>query len=200
VTTVYLVRHAEKASDPDILTGRSRGIHLSERGKGQAERLGAWFSLRPVDAIWCSPMERARETAEEIARTTNRVVQISEAITEFDFGGWTGRRVSELEDNPQWRRFNEFRSATRIPGGELIAEVQVRVVKEILHLAAEVPNGSVVLVSHGDPIRAALGYFLQSPLDAMNRIEVSVASISMLALHDDTVRVLRINHEPDAES
>jgi broad specificity phosphatase PhoE len=200
VTTVYLVRHAEKASDPDILTGRSSGIHLSERGGRQAERLGQWFGSLPVQGVWSSPMERARETAEQIASTAKLSVEISEALTELHFGGWTGRGLSELERDPQWRRFNQFRSVTRIPGGELIGEVQMRVVTEIIRIAGEVPNGCVVLVSHGDPIRAALGYFLGAPLDAMNRIEVSVASVSIVALDQDSVQVLRINDELDRQS
>jgi broad specificity phosphatase PhoE len=69
-------------------------------------------------------------------------------------------------------------------------------VGEMLKLRTEFPNRAVAIVSHGDPIRAALNYFFGSPLDLFHRIEISIGSISVVTLSEREVRILRLNEVP----
>jgi probable phosphoglycerate mutase len=109
------------------LWGRTPGVCLNEKGRLEAQRLAERFRGVTIDAIYSSPLERALETAETVARTMNLEVNKSPAFDEVDFGEWTGRSFDILSSDERWRRFNSVRSATRIPGGESFLEVQTRV-------------------------------------------------------------------------
>lgn len=195
MTTFYLIRHGEKACDPDLLTGRATGVALSEEGRRQAARLATRLAPAGLRCVLSSPLERAQETAEPIAQATGLPVEISAALDEMNFGEWTGRRCAELEGDRTWERFNRFRSGTRIPGGETMVEVQARFVGEMLRWRDAVGVGAVAMVSHGDPIRAALIYFAGGMLDAWERFEISPASITTIVLGKDGVRIAGVNDE-----
>jgi probable phosphoglycerate mutase len=195
VTTFYLIRHAEKACDPDLLTGRAVGVALSEEGRRQAERIARRFAGVRLSRVLSSPLQRAQETAEPIARAAGLPVEISAALDEMNFGEWTGRRCAELAGNARWAQFNRFRSGTRIPGGETMLEVQARLVGEMLRLRDAVDGGAVALVSHGDPIRAAVVYFAGAILDAWERFEISPASVTTIVLGAEGVRITGLNDE-----
>ncbi len=192
MTLVYLVRHADHDFVGRGLAGRM-GTPLNEDGRVQAERLGRWFARERVSAVWASPLPRTQQTAQPIARDLGLTVRTADPLVEVDFGAWTGRDFAELQDDPEWRHWNAARSLARAPGGECMAEVQARMVGFINRLVADDPSGSHVLVGHGDPIRVALAYYLGVPTDLFLRIEVSPASISVLAIDGWTPRVLRLN-------
>jgi probable phosphoglycerate mutase len=139
-------------------------------------------------------MERARETAAPLAQTVWSDLGVCAAINEIDSGAWTGRTFSDLDANEeQWRRFNRFRSATPIPGGEWMVEVQARFVGEMLRLHERFPDERIALVSHAGPIKLALAYFLGVPVDFYDRIEVGLASVSVVALAPWGAKILRLN-------
>ncbi len=196
MTTFFLVRHAERDSDPDLLPGRAPGIRLTEHGRAQAEWIAEVLGGHNVGKVVSSPLERAIETAAPLARVTGRGVIVAEAFNEIDFGSWTGRRVADLEPDPVWRNFNRFRSGTRIPGGELAGEVQNRFVRELLRLRADEPDGCVACISHADPIRFALMHFLGAPIDRFDRIEIAPGSITTVTLAEWGARIVRMNETP----
>jgi len=193
MTTVLLVRHATCDPVGKSIAGRAEGVHLNAEGEQQARRVAARLREVPVAAIYSSPLERARETAEHIARGRDLRVESFDAVAEIDFGEWTGCALGALAALPAWRRFNSFRSGTRIPGGELIAEVQARTVAGLASLRDRHPDATVAVVSHADVIKAALAYYLGTPLDLMQRLEVAPASISAVALDAEGVRILALN-------
>lgn len=197
MATFYLNRHGHNDWLGKGLAGRLPGVSLNAKGKSEAERLGTWLARRGIQRIVSSPLERARETADPLARLTGLPVEISEAILEVDFGDWNGALLSELNKDERWRHFNTFRSGTRIPNGEIVAEVQHRMVRALDGWARETPNGVFALFSHGDPIRAALTYYLGMPLDMLTRLEVSPGSANILRLEPWGPEVLAINYLPE---
>lgn len=138
-------------------------------------------------------MERAQETAEPIGAALRLPVQVSPALTEIEFGEWTGRTFGTLNADARWRQINTFRSGARIPGGESAAEVQARIVSELLRLRAAHRDDGMVLVCHGDPIRLALRFFFGLPLDLFDRLLVDLASVSVLALDEHGAQLRRLN-------
>ncbi|MBA4136245.1 MAG: hypothetical protein C0518_02880 [Opitutus sp.] len=192
MTTFHLVRHAEKIGT-DVLAGRTPGVHLSDRGRAQAERLVALFERAAISRIFSSPLERARETAAPLARDKGLGIDVVDGFTEMELGDWTGRTPAELAADECFARFNRFRSGTRAPNGETMLAVQARFVGALLDWRDELPNQSVIVVSHAEPIRAALLYFSGAPLDDWQRFEVSLASVSTLELSRDSARLTRIN-------
>ena len=192
MTTFFLIRHASCSGLGQMLWGRTPGVCLSETGKLQAQRLADRFRGIELQAIYSSPLERAVETAEALARSINLELHKNPAFNEINYGDWTGKSFETLSSDECWRRFNGRRSATQIPGGESFLEVQTRIVKELNALSSHAAN--VAIVSHADVIKAAIGYVAGTPIDLLHRIEISPCSVSVIAIDDDSSRLLTINN------
>jgi broad specificity phosphatase PhoE len=192
-TLVFLVRHAVHDLVSRALAGRSAGVGLSEAGRRQAGRIAERLSVEKIGALYASPQERARQTAEPIGNRLGLDVRTAEAMDEIDFGAWTGQSFEALEEDPNWALWNRARSLARPPGGESMVEVQARAVRWLRRLPASRPSGGVAIVSHADVIRATLAYFLAMPLDHLLRLEVSPGSLSVIAMGEADVKVLGVN-------
>jgi broad specificity phosphatase PhoE len=193
VTHFYLIRHAEKSDAATLLSGRLPGVSLSPRGVRQAQALAGSLAHEAIKHLFSSPLERARETAETIGREKKLSVRVCDSFNEYDFGAWSGRHYPELEHDVRWRNFNAHRSTVSPPEGETMLAVQARFVGGLLRLTSELPDESVAIVSHCEPIRCALLYCLGMSLDQWQRIEVAVASVSVIAISNEGPRVLRLN-------
>jgi broad specificity phosphatase PhoE len=124
----------------------------------------------------------------------------SQALGEVRVGEWEGSSFEQLEEQPLWRRFNALRSVTRAPGGELMLETQARIVSELECLRRRHPQQVVAAVSHADVIKAAVAHFAGAPLDLFHRIEISPASVSVVALDEHSIRIQRVNDTGDFEA
>src|SRR3954463_11729080 len=122
MTTFLLVRHGETDDVGQRLTGRKAGCHLNGKGRSQAELLGRRLAQIPIQALYTSPLERAVETAEQIGSGRDLFPVVADGLNEMSFGGWEGLSFEELEQSPEWRRFNTNRGEVRPPGGELMLE------------------------------------------------------------------------------
>ena len=196
LTTVVLVRHGVTATTGLVLPGRAPGLHLGERGVAQAEAVAqriAAVSRRPV-AVYASPLERTRETAAPIGRALELKVRVDRGLIECDFGSWTGKRLHLLAKKPEWRRVQSAPSTFRFPEGESFTEMQLRMWRTIERLAAAHRKGTIVLVSHAEPIKAAVTYAMGVPLDLFQRTVISPCSVSVLALGDGAPIVLSVNN------
>jgi broad specificity phosphatase PhoE len=193
VTTFYLIRHGTNDVLPRALAGRLPGTHLNDAGRAEAERVAERLKFKPIRQIFSSPMERARETAAPLARALNLQVQISEAINEVDFGEWQGGELTTLRNDERWHRWIKFRSGLQLPGGEMMINIQARVVSEMIRLKDKFTGEHIALFSHGDPIRSALCHWLGMPLDYMTRLEVAPGSVSIVSLDENQPLVQCIN-------
>ena len=197
MTVFFLIRHGAHLLGGETLAGRMPGVHLSPLGQEQADRLADRLSGIPFEEIYCSPMERARETATPLSERTGKPLRVCEGINELNFGDWTGRRLDELRGKPEWTQFNTFRSGSRIPNGETMLEAQARIVSFMKEVRGRHPDGYVALVSHGDVIKSAVAYFMGVPLDLFMRIEIGLASVSVIAVADHGPWILRVNDMGD---
>jgi probable phosphoglycerate mutase len=109
-------------------------------------------------------------------------------------GSWKGLTVQQLDQREDWRQFNAFRSGTRAPGGELMLEAQTRMIRQIDCVAKKHDGRYIAIVSHGDPLRAALAHFMGIPLDLVLRLEITPASASIVQLNAWSPRILCLNH------
>jgi probable phosphoglycerate mutase len=169
------------------------GVHLSETGRAQAQRLSELLSGVEIHALYSSPLERATETAQVLGRKLGLEVQLRDAFGEVRFGDFSGHTLEELEAMRAWKTYNSFRSGIRAPGGELVLEVQARFVSELEALRARHPGQTVAIVSHADSIKAALAHYMGVPLDLFDRIAVYPASVSMVDIDDAGALIHRIN-------
>ena len=193
MSTFLLIRHGSNDSMGRFLAGRTQGIHLNHEGRVQAQQLVERLSLIPVERILSSPMERCRETAAPLSEKTGLEVAVSEDFTEVDFGQWAGQKMEDLRTTPAWRSFRANRGRVQIPGGELMLQVQQRMVGEVERLRQRFPDSVTALFSHGDPIRTVLAHYLGIPLDLMNRLEIKPASVSVLEVSEAGPRLIVLN-------
>ena len=193
-TTLLLVRHGQTATTGAVLPGRAAGLHLSERGRAQAEgvaeRLGGLS--RAPQALYSSPLERARETAAPIARALGLRTRIERGLLECDFGAWTGASLGRLRRTREWRQVQHAPSTFTFPDGESFAAMQARVWSTIERLVARHRGETIVLVSHADPIKAAVTFAQGVPLDLFQRTVISTCSVSALSFSDQPI-VLCVN-------
>lgn len=175
------MRHGETPTTGTVLPGRARGLHLSDRGRVQAERVAERLAGLPVDAIYSSPLERARETAGPTAASTGLEVTEDAGLIECDFGEWTGAALAELAGLPQWQTVQHSPSAFRFPDGESFTQMQARMVGTLEVLCAAHAGGVVVCFSHADPIKAAVAHALGTHLDLFQRIVISPGSVSAIS-------------------
>lgn len=200
MTVFCLIRHALTGATNKVVSGRAAGIHLSAEGHAQAEALGRVLENLSISAIYCSPLERSVETANRISAHLTLPVQVCDSLTEIDYGDWTGADFSELSANKDWQLFNSSRSSTRIPGGESVLDVQARIIAELERLRARHADRSVAVVSHAEPIRAAICHYAGIHLDFSLRIKIEPASFSMIALSESDARILGINYTTELAS
>ncbi|HEX2039572.1 MAG TPA: MSMEG_4193 family putative phosphomutase [Acidimicrobiales bacterium] len=193
-TLALFVRHGRTPTTGDVLPGRARGLHLDDDGRAQARATAARIAaLKQVDAVYSSPLERARETAAPIAAALGLRVTVDRGLLECDFGEWTGRRLKDVSKLPEWRTVQRYPVGFRFPGGESFAEMQARMADTVTRLRADHPGQTIVLVSHADPIKAAVAAAVGAHLDLFQRIVVSPCSVTAIAYGDEGPMVLGVN-------
>ena len=195
-TTFLLVRHGVTSSTGKVLPGRAPGLHLSETGQQQAATVAqrvVELAVAPT-ALYVSPLERTRETAAPIARALGLKAVPHKGLLECDFGDWTGASLAQLRKRKEWQTVQHAPSAFRFPNGESFLEMQQRIWGTLEALAAKHPGELVVVVSHADPIKAAVTFAQGVPLDLFQRTVISTCSVSVLALGSGAPVVLSVNN------
>jgi broad specificity phosphatase PhoE len=154
VTTVYLARHGESDWNVENRFQGHTDRPLTDVGREQAAALADALSDTSLDAVYASPLRRALETAEIVAsRRGLETIPVPE-LREVDVGGWAGLSRAEVE-----ARFPEafgrwLGGGTGWEDGESYEDMSARVLAAVARLARAHPGGSILLVSHGGPIRA----------------------------------------------
>jgi probable phosphoglycerate mutase len=193
-TLVLLVRHATTPTTGIKLPGRARGLHLSERGRQEAEATAARLAkLDKISAVYASPLDRARETAFAIARACGLVLRTERDLSELDIGEWTGLSLKRAWRKPEWQIVQRHPSGFRFPGGESFTEMQTRITAAIAALVSRHPGETIAAVSHADPIKAAVAHALGTPLDLFQRIVIAPASVTAVAYRREGPAVITVN-------
>jgi broad specificity phosphatase PhoE len=197
LTRFLLIRHAAIDGLGKRVAGRAADP-LNSLGRGQASRLAQRLARQPIEAIYSSPQRRALQTAEPLARNSGTQLQTADGLDEVDFGDWTAKSYTELDSLPEWRTFNLLHGCVRIPNGEMLVEVQARVVAFMEWLRRHHAEKTVALVSHADVIRVAIAHNLGIPIDFILRFVISPASVTAIELHAHGPRVLWINRSEES--
>ena len=194
-TTVILLRHGETAHTADKKFSGSGGDDpgLSPAGRQQAEAAAGWLSRHGgIDAIVTSPLRRARETAAAVAAELDLPVTAEEGLAEAAFGDWDGQTFGEVQERWPDELAAWLDSAdVAPPGGESFAAVFGRVRKARDRLVAGYPGGTVLAVSHVTPIKLFVCMALGAPLQAMYRMEMRPASLTVVQWYPDGTPSLR---------
>ncbi len=149
MSQIVLARHGQTEWNvAEVFRGRAK-IGLNETGRKEAELLAEYLSSLRVEAVYSSPLKRALQTAEVVARRNNLQVKIAPGLIDFDYGEWEGLSNREVQDKYEdlcevWTNRPE---QARMPGGETLADVTKRAVAMIDEVVAK-HKEAVVLVTH----------------------------------------------------
>lgn len=150
MTSIYLVRHGQTAwNREEIFRGRT-DVPLDETGLKQAELAGEYFKGMAICGIYTSPLSRAWQTAEKIARFHHLSVQPLDGIIDMSFGDWEGHAHQEIKrkDGEVYQQWRENPDLARLPGGETLDEVRLRTMAALEEVIRKHPGEILVLVSH----------------------------------------------------
>lgn len=194
MTVILLIRHgmtdmvAQKR-----LAGWTPGVLLNEAGRREVYALAGRLAFVPLQAVYSSPLERTLQTAQIIAAPHGLDVQVRDGLAETRIGEWTGKAIQDMEGDEVWRALHERPRGVRIPGGETIDEVQARMVAEIEAIRQAHPDGVVAVVSHADPIKAAICHYVGLDLNYFHRLYVGTASVTVLMLGEQGSALISLN-------
>jgi probable phosphomutase (TIGR03848 family) len=197
MTRILLIRHAHSvANDRGILAGRAAGVVLTEHGSSQAIDLAERLKGVAISKIYISPLERCHLTINPLLKKIpvklRPKIEITEDLSEVDYGKWTGKKLSSLYREKLWKVVQSRPSAMYFPDGEGLANVQVRAMRAVHSAAAG--TGLQIIVSHGDVIKSIVAAVLGTHLDNFQKIVIDPASITVLDFDGTDFRVLTLNN------
>ena len=152
---LYISRHGQTPWNvEDLICGRT-DVPLTEVGQQQALRLAESALDKGIDVILCSPMLRARQTAQAVSDAIGVPIQIDERLIEMDFGTFEG--TCRVGEDFQWIR---AQMSTRFPGGESGFDVAYRVYSLLYEIKEKYADKTVLLVCHNCVSRAVRSFFM----------------------------------------
>ncbi|MDT0203338.1 histidine phosphatase family protein [Nocardioides sp. AE5] len=187
-TTLVLVRHGvtghtvEKRFSGGLA---SANPPLSDEGREQVAATARWLREVEVDALLASPVRRTIESAGIVAEELGHEVVVEPGFAEMEFGAWDGLTFSEVAERHQ-DELTAWLGSTEVapPGGESMRQVSERVLAGLERTLATYAGQTVVVVSHVTPIKNLIADALGAPLEALFRMELTPASVSVVSFYE----------------
>jgi len=198
-TFIYFVRHGETILTPER---KFSGIgelnpELMQDGLDQAELVAEEAVKLGADILIASPLNRTRQTAEAISRTTGLEIIFDEAWFELSFGTWDGKSIEEIREQEPDNYQAWLNSTSYAPGGgESYDEASVRIDEALEKLVAEYPGKKIIVVTHNGVIKTAAKLAMGGPADSVFHMDASPCSITSVSIWpSDGLRALRSMNE-----
>jgi probable phosphoglycerate mutase len=191
---VVLLRHAHSTANlKGLLAGRDNRVGLSERGKKEALELADYLLSQKFDAIYSSPLKRCQETLAPYLQSAKPEVKYVDELVEMEYGEWSGKSLARLSKEKLWGSIQSRPSTVRFPKGESFLEMSGRANQIVLDLAKN--KARILMVTHGDVIKAIVAFHLGMPLDSFQRILIDPASITRIKIPSSQLLALNsISH------
>lgn len=178
--SIIFLRHGQAKNNVErILTGRTSGVPLTAIGIDQAEKAAKFLAQMNITAIYSSPIERAKHTADIVGKHNSLDVTIDDRLTELDMGKFTGLPYDEIftSHGNVFMKFYSGELEIAHNGVETFSEVKKRILSIVDHVLENHPDQNVVLVTHMDPIKAMLSTIID--LTPTNLFELIIANASL---------------------
>lgn len=192
---MLVVRHGETDWSREHRFTGSRDVPLNERGRRQSEAVALKLSSLAIAAVYASPLERARATAETIAKPHHLSVQIDPVFREMAFGEWEGLTRAELaaRDPAADETWTSAPHLARPAGGEPLCDVADRLAEGLGRLGAAHAGQNVVLVTHAVVARLLVLDALGLGPERLWSVDASPAAITEIEYEPGWVTVHRMN-------
>ncbi len=178
--SIIFLRHGQAKNNTErVLAGRTPGVPLTEEGVDQSEKAAKFLEDMNISAIYSSPIERAKNTAEIVGKHNSIDVKIDDRLIEIDMGKFTGRPYDEIfsSHGNVFMKFYKGELEIAHNGVETFVEVKKRILGMVDHVIENHPDENVVLVTHMDPIKAMLSTVVS--LSPENLYELIIANGSL---------------------
>ncbi len=195
---LYLIRHGatdNNLADPPLLQGSGVNPGLSAEGRAQAERTASQLSAVSINAVYSSPLKRARQTGVPIARSHGLPCHDVPGLIEVDVGAWQGRHWAEIaKSEPQaYHNFIHDPAAHPYAGGESFGDVARRVLPEFQKLVEAHPGETIVVIGHNVVNRVFLATVAHIPLAKSREIRQRNCGINLIRYHKQTFQLITMN-------
>ncbi len=189
---LYCIRHGESVYNADGRIQGQEDIPLSPLGLRQSAALAGPFESLPIQAIYCSPLQRALQTAQPLADLLRLKIISDDRLMEIHAGVFQGLTwpVIEVRYPSESSRWKSHELDFVIPGGESRSELQARGMAVLNEIRAA-GHEQVVVVSHGGLLSAALKGLLQIP-EQLNPFRFYNAAINQFEW-EDQLKIVAIN-------
>lgn len=191
----YIVRHAQTSVNKEGIIQGHLNVPLSDHGRIQARLVGEALSQVKIDAVYSSDLDRAKETAMEIAKHHNCKLILDRRLRELHCGSMQGKTMAQCRE--LYREFFEAHkinpgNVPRPGGGESDRDLYERVMRAFADIQRQCPGMDVVIVTHGGPIRCLLSYALKGEFDP-SLPTVANTSISVISNDNGKWQVIKAN-------
>ena len=180
VGQIIFLRHGQAKNNTErVLSGRTPGVPLTDKGITQAQQTAELLEHMNISAIYSSPIQRAKHTAEIVGEHNSIDVQIDDRLIELDMGKFTGVPYDEIfsSHGNVFLKFYNGELEIAHNGVETFADVKKRVTSIVDEIIEKHPDQNVVLVTHMDPIKAMLSNIVD--LSPTNLFELIIANASL---------------------
>ncbi len=198
ITKLYLLRHGEVEARYHRIFGGRIDMELSPRGHEQARALADYLADTHFHAVYCSPMQRARQTAVPLLAARSLEPVVVEELREIDFGVWTGLSWQEVAEKYHVNVFTwlDLIDQGKVPEAETGSDFRQRVEVSVKKILRDRKGETVAIVCHGGVVRAMLSVLLDLPLPLTGRFDIEYAGLTTLEIHDHKSEVTLLNLVP----
>jgi broad specificity phosphatase PhoE len=192
---IILVRHGQTPWNRDKIFRGSRDIPLSEQGREEARLAGEWLKGETIHAAYCSPLSRARDTGEAIARHHGLPVLDLPGLTDLCYGDWEGLPLAEVKTKygELYRQWETLPHTVRFPGGETLDEVRERAWAAVAEVARRHAGQVVLLAAHRAVNKVLLAAFMGLDNSHFWRIGQDTTAINRLHRVGDAWHLMGVN-------
>jgi len=180
--SIIFLRHGQAKNNTErVLAGRTPGVPLTEEGVDQSEKAAKFLEEMNISAIYSSPIERAKNTAEIVGKHNSIDVRIDDRLIELDMGKFTGKPYDEIFSSHGNVFMKFYRGELEIAhnGVETFEEVKKRIRDMVDHVIDNHPDENVVLVTHMDPIKAMLSTVVSFSPENLYELIIPNASLNI---------------------
>ena len=184
-TFIYFVRHGETVLTPTRKFSGTGSLdpELMQEGLDQAELVAAECAKLEAEILISSPLNRTRQTAEAISRTTGLEIIFDESWFELSFGSWDGKSLEEVKAEDPEGYQSWLNSSSYAPGGgESYDEASVRIEEALEKIVAEYPGKKIIVVTHNGVIKTAAKIAVGGPSDAVFHMDATPCSLSSISI------------------
>jgi len=193
---IIFLRHAQAENNTKrILAGRTEGVSLTKTGIQQAERISEYLKPLDISAIYSSPIERAKHTAEIVTKNSAIDVELDDRLTEIDMGKFTRMNYDDMfaKYGNIFLKFYENDPVIAEHEVETFPSVQKRILDMVDHIIKKHKNENVILVTHMDPIKSMLANVMDLKPKTLFELIIANASFTILTEQERKFSLSAIN-------